>query len=71
MKSLQCVFSEKLSNRMFRPQLSKALKDLPNRVLNVSVEERTELFHDVTNVLTNPGWITSPSRQHHQNFLTH
>lgn len=39
-------------------QLSKALKDLPNRVLNVSVEERAELFCDVTNVLTNPGWIT-------------
>lgn len=44
-----------MSNR-FSFQLSKALKDLPNRVLNLTVEERPELFQDVTNVLTNPGW---------------
>ncbi|XP_053693190.1 eIF-2-alpha kinase activator GCN1 [Sabethes cyaneus] len=36
-------------------ELAKALKDLPNRVLNVSVEERPELFRNVTAVLPNPG----------------
>ncbi|KAL9698248.1 hypothetical protein quinque_001689 [Culex quinquefasciatus] len=36
-------------------ELAKALKDLPNRVLNVPVEERPELFRNVTAVLPNPG----------------
>ncbi|XP_058447618.1 stalled ribosome sensor GCN1 [Malaya genurostris] len=36
-------------------ELAKALKDLPNRVLNVSVEERPELFRNVIAVLPNPG----------------
>nr|XP_019554630.2 eIF-2-alpha kinase activator GCN1 [Aedes albopictus] len=36
-------------------ELGKALKDLPNRVLNVSVEERPELFRNVIDVLPNPG----------------
>ncbi|KFB35881.1 AGAP001700-PA-like protein [Anopheles sinensis] len=35
--------------------LAKALKDLPNRVLNVPVEERPELFRNVIEVLPNPG----------------
>lgn len=39
----------------FYPQLGKALKDLPNRVLNVSVEERPELFRNVIDVLPNAG----------------
>ncbi|XP_065077571.1 stalled ribosome sensor GCN1 [Ochlerotatus camptorhynchus] len=36
-------------------ELGKALKDLPNRVLNVSVEERPELFRNVIDVLPNVG----------------
>ncbi|XP_050089217.1 eIF-2-alpha kinase activator GCN1 [Anopheles aquasalis] len=36
-------------------ELAKALKDLPNRVLNVPVEERAELFRNVIAVLPNPG----------------
>uniref|UniRef100_A0AAG5CZ96 TOG domain-containing protein n=1 Tax=Anopheles atroparvus TaxID=41427 RepID=A0AAG5CZ96_ANOAO len=36
-------------------ELAKALKDLPNRVLNVPVEERPELFRNVIEVLPNPG----------------
>lgn len=40
---------------LFLFQLSKALRDLPNRILNVTVEERSELFENITNVLTNPG----------------
>lgn len=40
-------------------QLAKALKDLPNRVLNVPVEERAELFRNVIAVLPNPGERTS------------
>ncbi|XP_055603671.1 eIF-2-alpha kinase activator GCN1 [Uranotaenia lowii] len=36
-------------------ELAKALKDLPNRVLNVGVEERPELFRNVIAVLPNPG----------------
>lgn len=36
-------------------QLSKALRDLPNRVLNVGVEERHVLFQNVSAVLSNPG----------------
>ncbi|KAH8417300.1 hypothetical protein KR222_008388, partial [Zaprionus bogoriensis] len=36
-------------------QLSSALRDLPNRVLNVPVEERQSLFQNVSAVLTNPG----------------
>ncbi|KAJ6638523.1 eIF-2-alpha kinase activator GCN1, partial [Pseudolycoriella hygida] len=36
-------------------ELSKALKDLPNRVLNVSIDERPELFRNVSGVLQNPG----------------
>ncbi|EDV93917.1 GH19589 [Drosophila grimshawi] len=35
--------------------LSNALRDLPNRVLNVSVEERLSLFQNVCAVLDNPG----------------
>ncbi|KAM8703677.1 hypothetical protein ACLKA7_008322 [Drosophila subpalustris] len=37
------------------PELSSALRDLPNRVLNVPVEERQSLFHNVSAVLSNPG----------------
>ncbi|XP_062121555.1 stalled ribosome sensor GCN1 [Drosophila sulfurigaster albostrigata] len=37
------------------PQLSSALRDLPNRVLNVPVEERQSLFQNVSAVLSNPG----------------
>ncbi|XP_032593563.1 eIF-2-alpha kinase activator GCN1 [Drosophila grimshawi] len=37
------------------PKLSNALRDLPNRVLNVSVEERLSLFQNVCAVLDNPG----------------
>lgn len=51
----QCVFARNYLIAISF-QLSKALKDLPNRVLNVSVEERVELFKDVSDVLTNPGW---------------
>lgn len=40
-------------------ELGKALKDLPNRVLNVSVEERPELFRNVIDVLSNPGINTT------------
>ncbi|XP_033149137.1 eIF-2-alpha kinase activator GCN1 [Drosophila busckii] len=36
-------------------QLSGALRDLPNRVLNVPVDERQSLFHNVSAVLNNPG----------------
>ncbi|EDW83946.2 uncharacterized protein Dwil_GK13410 [Drosophila willistoni] len=36
-------------------QLANALRDLPNRVLNVPVEERSTLFQNVCAVLTNPG----------------
>jgi hypothetical protein len=54
----QCVFVRQTYLIAITFQLSKALKDLPNRVLNVAVEERAELFQDVTNILTNPGWIT-------------
>nr|XP_040228816.2 eIF-2-alpha kinase activator GCN1 [Anopheles coluzzii] len=36
-------------------ELAKALKDLPNRVLNVPIEERPELFQNVIAVLPNPG----------------
>ncbi|XP_055638459.1 eIF-2-alpha kinase activator GCN1 [Toxorhynchites rutilus septentrionalis] len=36
-------------------ELAKALKDLPNRVLNSSVEDRPELFRNVIDVLPNPG----------------
>lgn len=36
-------------------ELAKALKDLPNRVLNVSLAERPELFRNVSAVLPNPG----------------
>ncbi|XP_055908453.1 eIF-2-alpha kinase activator GCN1 [Eupeodes corollae] len=36
-------------------ELSKALRDLPNRVLNVPVEERHVLFQNVSGVLTNSG----------------
>ncbi|CRL07624.1 CLUMA_CG020589, isoform A [Clunio marinus] len=43
-------------------ELSKALKDLPNRVLNVSVDERPQLFQDVTNILTNSGMNTQVVR---------
>ncbi|KAG4079029.1 hypothetical protein HA402_001684 [Bradysia odoriphaga] len=36
-------------------ELSKALRDLPNRVLNVTIDERPELFQNVSGVLQNPG----------------
>ncbi|KRF82708.1 stalled ribosome sensor GCN1 [Drosophila virilis] len=39
----------------FPKALSSALRDLPNRVLNVSVEERLSLFQNVCAVLNNPG----------------
>ncbi|XP_017966524.1 uncharacterized protein LOC108658372 [Drosophila navojoa] len=37
------------------PKLSNALRDLPNRVLNVAVEERLSLFQNVCDILDNPG----------------
>ncbi|XP_034131444.1 eIF-2-alpha kinase activator GCN1 [Drosophila guanche] len=40
---------------MVDAQLSSALRDLPNRVLNASVEERQILFQNVSAVLENPG----------------
>ncbi|XP_023172860.2 eIF-2-alpha kinase activator GCN1 isoform X2 [Drosophila hydei] len=40
---------------MDNPKLSRALRDLPNRVLNVAVEERLTLFQNVSDVLDNPG----------------
>ncbi|XP_026840478.1 eIF-2-alpha kinase activator GCN1 [Drosophila persimilis] len=40
---------------MVDTQLSSALRDLPNRVLNVHVEERQQLFQNVSAVLKNPG----------------
>ncbi|XP_033233061.1 eIF-2-alpha kinase activator GCN1 [Drosophila pseudoobscura] len=40
---------------MVDTQLSSALRDLPNRVLNVHVEERPQLFQNVSAVLKNPG----------------
>ena len=43
------------TNHSFSFQLSKALKDLPNRVLNVAVDERPELFKNVIDVLSDPG----------------
>ncbi|XP_049305778.1 eIF-2-alpha kinase activator GCN1 isoform X1 [Bactrocera dorsalis] len=36
-------------------ELSKALRDLPNRVLSAKCDERTDLFQNVTSVLNNPG----------------
>ncbi|XP_053962827.1 eIF-2-alpha kinase activator GCN1 isoform X1 [Anastrepha ludens] len=36
-------------------ELSKALRDLPNRVLSVPMEERSDLFRNVSSVLNNPG----------------
>nr|XP_036221724.1 eIF-2-alpha kinase activator GCN1 isoform X1 [Bactrocera oleae] len=36
-------------------ELSKALRDLPNRVLSATCDERTVLFQNVTTVLSNPG----------------
>ncbi|XP_036339933.1 eIF-2-alpha kinase activator GCN1-like [Rhagoletis pomonella] len=36
-------------------ELSKALRDLPNRVLSVSIEERPDLFRNVASILNNPG----------------
>lgn len=40
--------------------MAKALRDLPNRILNVSVDERPELFQNIANVLTNPGECPLP-----------
>ncbi|KPU79120.1 uncharacterized protein Dana_GF26662, isoform B [Drosophila ananassae] len=40
---------------MANEQLSNALRDLPGRALNVSVEERRILFQNVSAVLQNPG----------------
>ncbi|GAB0090658.1 Translational activator Gcn1 [Sergentomyia squamirostris] len=40
-------------------ELSKALKDLPSRVINVSVEERKPLIDGVIGVLDNPGINTT------------
>uniref|UniRef100_A0A7G3AWK1 Putative translational activator gcn1 n=1 Tax=Lutzomyia longipalpis TaxID=7200 RepID=A0A7G3AWK1_LUTLO len=40
-------------------ELSKALKDLPNRVINVGVEERKALIDNVIQVLPNPGINTT------------
>uniref|UniRef100_A0A6P4F340 Uncharacterized protein LOC108045087 n=1 Tax=Drosophila rhopaloa TaxID=1041015 RepID=A0A6P4F340_DRORH len=40
---------------MVDEQLSGALRDLPGRVLNVSVEERQLIFRNVSAVLRNPG----------------
>lgn len=51
-------FSKDLLNKSHSVlQLAKALRDLPNRVLNVSADERPELFQNIINVLTNPGWF--------------
>ena len=36
-------------------QLTKALKDLPNRVQTASKNERREILQNVVNVLSNPG----------------
>ncbi|XP_022225564.1 uncharacterized protein LOC111076189 isoform X3 [Drosophila obscura] len=41
---------------MVDAQLSNALRDLPNRVLNVSVEERQLVFENVSAVLKNPAF---------------
>uniref|UniRef100_W8CCK9 Translational activator GCN1 n=1 Tax=Ceratitis capitata TaxID=7213 RepID=W8CCK9_CERCA len=40
---------------MANVELSTALRDLPNRVLSVSYDERTNLFYNVAAVLDNPG----------------
>lgn len=47
------IITNKLKFLVF--QLSKALKDLPNRVLNVPTDERAELFQNVSAVLKNSG----------------
>ncbi|XP_030380688.1 eIF-2-alpha kinase activator GCN1 isoform X2 [Scaptodrosophila lebanonensis] len=40
---------------MANAELSNALRDFPNRVINVGMEERPALFANVSAVLTNPG----------------
>ncbi|XP_041673562.1 eIF-2-alpha kinase activator GCN1 isoform X1 [Drosophila eugracilis] len=40
---------------MVDEQLSGALRDLPGRVLNASIEERALIFRNVSSVLKNPG----------------
>ncbi|XP_059612340.1 stalled ribosome sensor GCN1 [Phlebotomus argentipes] len=40
-------------------ELAKALKDLPNRVINVGVEERKPLIDNVITILSNPGINTT------------
>ncbi|XP_017073658.1 uncharacterized protein LOC108109603 isoform X2 [Drosophila eugracilis] len=39
---------------MVDEQLSGALRDLPGRVLNASIEERALIFRNVSSVLKNP-----------------
>ncbi|XP_030380689.1 uncharacterized protein LOC115628660 isoform X3 [Scaptodrosophila lebanonensis] len=44
---------------MANAELSNALRDFPNRVINVGMEERPALFANVSAVLTNPGcWMS-------------
>lgn len=49
------MFNFQLNLKEVFYQLSRALRDLPNRVLNVAVEERLSLFQNVSDVLDNPG----------------